>query len=47
LIDVRHRRVYPITLVAPEKDVTDFWNQTIQTSQRQPPTSRDIYEPIN
>jgi hypothetical protein len=37
----------PPSLVAdparsPEKDIADFWNQSIQTSQQQLP--RDIYE---
>jgi hypothetical protein len=30
-----------------ENDAIDFWNQPIQMSQRQPPTSRDIYEPVS
>jgi hypothetical protein len=31
---------------SPEKDDADFWNQPIQSSRQQPPTTRDTYEPI-
>jgi hypothetical protein len=30
----------------PKKDAPDFWNQSIQSSRQNPPTSRDFYESI-
>jgi hypothetical protein len=38
--------MWPITFVAPEKDATDFWSQSIQSSRQYPPTSRDTFESI-
>jgi hypothetical protein len=31
---------------SPKKDAPDFWNQSIQSSRQNPPTSRDFYESI-